>query len=234
MSVTLHKDEETRELGDHIFEIYEMYYDPEEDGFNDLEDLYAMGMPEDPADKVLSFLVSEKYIGVYLAHSPEDANVTFTSAEIEYLNEQNSAVQKSETYPENIKKGYSKLLKKINKEAAKPIARREGRNLLHGKLGGILNPSGRSNTPAIHSAIGMPGFAAHLGSFLSGTPRINRESEGRVNAALKNLAAISRGDDPEPLLPRGTGTRNKPYQGGRRMRKTRKSRARKAKLKFQN
>lgn len=193
-----------------------------------------MGMPEDPADKVLSFLTNEKYIGVYLAWSPEDANATFTSAEIEYLNEQNSVVQASENYPENIKVGYSKLLKKINKEAAKPIARREGRNLLHGKLGGILNPSGRSKTPAIHKAIGMPGFAAHLGSFLSGTPRINRESEGRVNAALKNLAAISRGDDPEPLRPRGTGTRNRPYEGGGRMRKTRKTKARKTKLKIKN
>lgn len=132
----------------------------------------------------------------------------------------------------------------------KAKARSEGRNLLHGKMSGLLDPSAKranligNNRPAMKKALGMEGFATTVGSFLTNAPRIQRESKGTVDPALRNLRSVAEGNNVMPLRNRGTGVartnlnysglskvNTSLFKGGLRKRKTRrirKGRSRKA------
>lgn len=132
----------------------------------------------------------------------------------------------------------------------KAKARSQGRNLLHGKMSGLLDPSAKranligNNRPAMKKALGMEGFATTVGSFLTNAPRIQRESKGTVDPALRNLRSVAEGNNVMPLRNRGTGVartnlnysglskvNTSLFKGGLRKRKTRrirKGRSRKA------
>ena len=120
----------------------------------------------------------------------------------------------------------------------KTKARSEGRNLLHGKMSGLLDPSAKranligNNRPAMKKALGMEGFATTVGSFLTNAPRIQRESKGTVDPAIRNLRSVAEGKNVMPLRNRGTGVagilnnsglskvNTSLFKGGRSKRKT--------------
>lgn len=132
----------------------------------------------------------------------------------------------------------------------KAKARSQGRNLLHGKMSGLLDPSAKranligNNRPAMKKALGIEGFATTVGSFLTNAPRIQRESKGTVDPALRNLRSVAEGNNVMPLRNRGTGVartnlnysglskvNTSLFKGGLRKRKThriRKGRSHKA------
>ena len=130
----------------------------------------------------------------------------------------------------------------IEKVELKAKARSEGRNLLHGKMSGLLDPSAKranligNNRPAMKKALGMEGFATTVGSFLTNAPRIQRESKGTVDPALRNLRSVAEGNNVMPLRNRGTGVartnlnysglskvNTSLFKGGLRKRKTRRN-----------
>jgi len=154
-----------------------------------------------------------------------DARLVFTPEEIEEMKQKSTELQAT-AYSDDFKSTLPRLLDEIER-IRRVTARAQGRNLLYGKLAGILDPSAKraglvgNNRPAMAKALGMEGFATTVGSMLTNAPHIIRESKGTVDAALANLRRRATGNNALPLRKRGTGT------GGRRKSHTRKSRSHK-------
>ena len=215
--------EEMEDIYDQLYGFFESRM--ADNGFATLEELYPNGIPP------LSQYIWDLETKIGKAHDQYNyeqkkrlvgARLVFTPEEIKEIKEKSIEVQATD-YDDEFKSAFPRLLAEIEKVKA----RAEARNLVSGKLAGILDPSAKraglvgNNRPAMAKALGMEGFATTVGSMLTNAPHIIRESKGTVDAALANLRRRATGNNALPLRKRGTGT------GGRRKSHTRKSRSHK-------
>ena len=182
-------------------------------GFTTLDELYPNGIPP-----------LSQYLWDLDIKLNDDSTLVFTPEEINELNQMSAELQISQ-YPDEVKDTLPRMLAEIKRVKA----RAEGRNLLHGKIAGVLNSSAKrtgligNNRPAMNKILGMPEFVTTVGSFLTNTPRIKRESKGIVDPALANLKKVAMNQPVDPLRKYGTGTAPN-IKGGRRKTHTRKGR----------
>ena len=182
-------------------------------GFTKLDELYPNGIP--PLSQYLWDLdVKLTSVGP----------VVFTPQQIEELKQRSAELQATH-YDNGIKGSLPRLLEEIER-VKRATAKGYARNLLHGEMAGVLDPSAKradligNNRPAMKKVLGMEGFAPTVGKFLVDegyAPHIKRESKGTVRPAVTNLKNIVEGNPAKSLRKYGTGT------GGRRTRKGRKS-----------
>jgi hypothetical protein len=181
-------------------------------GVSTLEELYSeTGAPRRPADKYL-WELGEK---LSIIGDPK-----FSENDLRTLKQQNQIIQDPKSrYPQYIKDAISELLRRV-------AARSEARNLLSGKAAGLLDTNRNligNNRPAMKKVLDSTGFATNVGSFLTSAKRIQRESKGTVDPALRNLKLIAQGEVPEPLRPYGTGTGGRRKTAVKKVKKTKKS-----------
>lgn len=226
-----------------------------------VEERYRNNPPQEPMEVVIDSLMIEKKIennpvyarirrqGIFEPFSIDITPEEFTS--LLWMLRDNRLTYSLNNITLKTIDNFIEKVEELDKEIKlKAKARSEGRNLLHGKMSGLLDPSAKranligNNRPAMKKALGMEGFATTVGSFLTNAPRIQRESKGTVDPALRNLRSVAEGNNVMPLRNRGTGVartnlnysglskvNTSLFKGGLRKRKTRrirKGRSRKA------
>ena len=226
-----------------------------------VEERYRNNPPQEPMEVVIDSLMIEKkiennpvYARIRRQGIFEPFSIDITQGEITsllWMLRDNRLTYSLNNITLETVDNFIEKVEELDKEIKlKAKARSEGRNLLHGKMSGLLDPSAKranligNNRPAMKKALGMEGFATTVGSFLTNAPRIQRESKGTVDPAIRNLRSVAEGNNVMPLRNRGTGVartnlnysglskvNTSLFKGGLRKRKThriRKGRSHKA------